>query len=179
MPGAVAAIEGEVVAWAADPVAEHHVAPPHLPGDRRGIGIEQQFVWVEAMPGGGIVRPMHAIAIELVGPHLRQIAVPYLVGVIGEFDARLLVLPGPVEQAQLDLFGMGREQREIDALAVPRRAERIRQPGPHLGGWHQNVLVARLRRMGGAMRNPSLFRPVGSRWVALRSTHPTDIAAVT
>ena len=136
MPGAVPPVEGEVLARAADPVAVDHVVPPQLPGQRLGVGVEQQFVRVEAMSGGRVIRPVHAIAVELVGPRLRQIAVPHLVRVFRKRDARLLGLPGPVEQAQLDFFGMRREQREIDALAVPARAERIRQPGPHLRRGH-------------------------------------------
>ena len=73
---------------------------------------------------------------------------PHLVGVFRQHDARLLVLARALEQAQLDLLGMRREQREIDALAVPGRAERIGLTRPHLAGRHQPVLAARFRRMG-------------------------------
>ena len=63
-----------------------------------------------------VVGSVDPVAVKLAGPRLGQIAVPDLVGVFGQHDARLLVLPAAIEQAQLDLLGMGREQREIDPL---------------------------------------------------------------
>src|SRR5438270_9958679 len=177
--GAVAAVEGEIFARASNPITVDDVAPPHLPRNRFRIGIEQQFVRVEAVPGGGIVRAVDAITVELVRPHFRQIAVPYLVGIFGKFDARLLELTRAVEQAQLDLFGMGREQREIDPLAVPARTERVRLSGPDLCRRHQDASTARLRTMGWMTRNPSPSDRWGARWVSLRSTHPAAPVIVT
>src|SRR5689334_24812128 len=53
---------------------------------------------------------------------------------------------GAIEQAQLDLFGMRRKNREIDPLAVPARPERIWPPRPHLlRPGHQRSLIG-LRR---------------------------------
>ena len=51
LPRAVAAVEGEVFARAADAIAVHDIAPAQLPGQRLGIGVEQQLVGVEAVAG--------------------------------------------------------------------------------------------------------------------------------
>src|SRR5262249_31989820 len=56
---------------------------------------------------------------------------PDLVGEFGQLDALELALAVDVEQAELDLAGMGGEQREIDADAVPGGAERERVPLAH------------------------------------------------
>ncbi|MNW13164.1 hypothetical protein D3C71_2110330 [compost metagenome] len=46
-----------------------------------------------------------------------------LVSVFGQFDALEFLFAGGVEQAQLDLGGVGREQGEVDAQAIPVGAE--------------------------------------------------------
>ena len=51
---------------------------------------------------------------------------PDFVGIFGQIEALDFVLAGLVEDAELDLGGVRREQREIDAEAVPCRAERKR-----------------------------------------------------
>ena len=38
-------------------------------------------------------------------------------------------LPLRIEQAELDLLGVGREQREVHAASVPGRPKRMGQPG--------------------------------------------------
>jgi len=42
--------------------------------------------------------------------------------------------PAFIEQAQLDFLGVRREEREVDALAVPGRAERRRLAEIDAGG---------------------------------------------
>src|SRR5204863_152687 len=80
------------------------------------VGVEQQFVGVEPVAGSGFVGAVNPIAVELAGARLGQIAVPHLIGVFRQRDARLFVLSRAVEEAQLDPIGMRREQREIDPL---------------------------------------------------------------
>ena len=92
-----------------------------------GIGIEQQLVGVEPMPLGGLVRPMDAIAIDLARPDVSDPAVEDLVGVFGKLDALQLGGAVGVEETDLDLGGIGREQREVHALPVPVGATGMRQ----------------------------------------------------
>src|SRR5690606_26948935 len=66
--------------------------------------------------------------------HIVEIAVPDLVGVFRQGDALQLPAAGPVEEAQLDLLGMRREEGEIHSRSVPGRPERIGEPpaeAPH------------------------------------------------
>ena len=63
-------------------------------------------------------------------PGLGQVAVPDLVGVFLEFDALDFVTPAGIEQAQFHPGRVFREQREVDAFAVPGRAARIRISRP-------------------------------------------------
>ena len=51
---------------------------------------------------------------------------PDLVGALAQRDALQLAPAARVEEAQLDLLGVLGEQREVDALAVPVRAARVR-----------------------------------------------------
>ena len=94
------------------------------PAWRAGIGVEQQLVGIEAVAQVRLVRPVDAIAIQGARPHLGQVAVEDLVGVFGQLDPRDLLVAGAVEEADLDLGGVGGEEREIGALAVPARPAR-------------------------------------------------------
>ena len=98
-----------------------------------------------------VLRPvgtMHAIAVQQIGPRVRQIGVPDLVGVFGQPDARHLVVAGGIEEAEIDRLGILREQREIDALAVPGGAQRIGPPRPDIGAqlhhppWRSGVRIS-------------------------------------
>ena len=132
-PGAVAAVEGEVGARAADPVAVERVVPAQLAGERPGVGVEQQLVRVEAVPGLGRVGAMGAQAVELAGAQVGEVAVPDLVGELRQRDAVGLAPALGVEQAELDPAGVGGEDRDVDAGAVPGGAERERQAGGDAG----------------------------------------------
>ena len=118
---AVALVEGTVVA-AFHVIAVYGRIPCQRTRMRACIGIEQQLVRIEAVAVGGIVRPVNAIAVEGAGADARDVAVKHLVGVFGQFDAGLALA---VEQADLDLGGIGREQRKIGTLTAPVCAERI------------------------------------------------------
>src|SRR5690606_16180669 len=95
-----------------------------------GIRIEHQLVRIEAQPEHGLVRPVHAVAVDLPRACLRQVAMPDLVGALVEDDSPGFVAAFGVEQAELDLQCVAGEECEIDALAVPGRAQRIRPARP-------------------------------------------------
>ena len=66
-----------------------------------------------------LVGAIDAITVDLPGMGVRQIAVEGLVGVLGQLDTLQLDLACGIEQAQLDLGGIGREQGKVDAQAIP------------------------------------------------------------
>ena len=80
---------------------------------------EQQLVGVEAVPALGRIRPVDAIAIELPGRDVVEIAVPDVLVALGQFDPLELAATLAVEQAKLDLLRIGREQRKVGAPSVP------------------------------------------------------------
>jgi len=69
---------------------------------------------------------VNSVAVQLPWRNVRQISVPYLVGVLRQCDASgfLLSIHG-VEQTQFDFGGIFGEQRKVYARAIPRSAERI------------------------------------------------------
>ncbi len=99
------------------------VAPDQPAGEPLGIGIQQQLVRIEAVALFGRIGPVDAIAVELSGRDVVEIAMPDVLGTLRHFDALELAATLTVEQAQLDLLGIGREQREIGAASVPAGAE--------------------------------------------------------
>jgi hypothetical protein len=129
-PGTVAAVEAKVLAHAPDPVAEMGVGPFQRPDQCPGVGVDQQLVRVEAVPLFRPVRAVDPIAVKLARTDIGQIDMPDLVGVFGQDDAVGFALAVGVEQAQLDLFGMGRKQREIDPEAIPGGPQRMRPSRP-------------------------------------------------
>ncbi|MCY1418087.1 hypothetical protein D9M71_336340 [compost metagenome] len=108
--GAVAFVEAEVGVLRADHVAEQRFRPAQPAHQLLGVGIDQQLVGVEAVSGVGLVGAVHPVAVDLSRMGVGQVAVPDLVGVFGQVDALQFGLAGGVEQAQLDLGGVGREQ---------------------------------------------------------------------
>ncbi len=121
---AVALVERQIGVRRAERVAEQRRVPLQLADDLAGVGIEQQLVGVEAVAFGRRVRAMHAVAIDLARPRIGQITVPDLIGVFRQLDALDLAATATLEQAQLDLGGVCRKQREIDAEPIPGGAER-------------------------------------------------------
>ena len=102
-------------------IAEQLGCPGNLTHDRAGVGIEQQFVGVEAVAIGRFVGAMHAIAIDGAGPRLRQETVPDFVGVFRQVDPAELGLTRVVEQAQFDPRCVGGEKGEVHTQAGPGR----------------------------------------------------------
>ena len=108
-------------------VAEQRGIPLQLADDLLGVRVEQQLVGIEAVAGRRFVGAVDAEAIDRARPRIRQIAVPDFVGVFRQHDTFGLALARGVEQAEFDFGALRREQREIDAEAVPGRAERVGQ----------------------------------------------------
>ena len=121
---AVAFVETEVGVGVADGVAEQRLGPFQLADQLFGVGVDQQFVGVEAMAVGRVVRAVHAVAVDQPRMGVGQVAVVDLVGVFRQFDAFEFHFAGVVENAQFDPGGVGGEQREIDPQAIPGRTER-------------------------------------------------------
>src|SRR5262249_48988760 len=89
--------------------------------------IEDHLVGIEPMAGAGIVRTVHAIAVQLAGSDVRQVAVPHHVGVLRQRDALTRGRGrGRVEEAELYARRVCREDREVDAETCPGRTKRVR-----------------------------------------------------
>ena len=121
--GAVAGVEGQVCARAAHLVAHQGIRPAQPPLQRAGIGIDQQLVGVEAVPGLGLIGAMGAKAIKRARHQARHALMPDVAVALAERQARGFLAPVGREQAQIDPFGMGRKDREIHAIPV--------ETGPH------------------------------------------------
>ena len=154
----VALVEGEVVTRL-HLVAEHGRIPGQVADVDAGVGVEQQLVRIEAVTLLRLVGPVDAEAVELSGLHVREIAVEHLIGIFGKLDPVRLLGAGRVEEAQLDLGGVGREQGEIGAPTVPERSARMRGAFERLPGIDRLVHVASL---GSVERLPwlSFRRPI-------------------
>src|SRR3954454_19329517 len=112
-------------------VSEERRVPLQLPEDLLCVGIEKKLVRVEAVAGARIEWPVHTVAIELARPAVGQVPMPDFIREFRKLDAFELLTAALVEQTELDLGGVRREQREVHAEAVPRRAERERKPLAH------------------------------------------------
>ena len=128
---AVPLVEGEVV-HRLHLIAEDRGVPFELAGMGAGIGVQHQLVGIEAVPRVRLVGAMDAVAIEGAWPDLGQVPVEDLISVFGQFEARDLLVARAVEEAYLHAGGVGGEEREIGALAIPARPERERRAFPDL-----------------------------------------------
>src|SRR4029077_9072377 len=138
------------------------VVLPHLVAEDRGIplqladvgarvGVEQQLVRVEPVSLLGLVRSMDAEAVDGPRTDVAHIAVPDLVAVFRQLDARGRSLAAGIEQTALHLGGVRREQREVDPFAVPGRPLGVRQTFLYrgelkFGRVHIEQTIARKRR---------------------------------
>ena len=113
---------------------------------------------IEAVAVLGLVGPVHAIAVELAGRDVVQIAVPDVFGALGQFDALELAAALAVEQAQLDLLRIGREQRKIGAPAVPGCTE-AGEDVPADNRMRQLSGTRKMAASGGMVRLSSGTRP--------------------
>ena len=126
---AVAFVERGVVGAGAE--AEERLVPADPAADHLRIGIQHELVGVEPIAEVRRKRAVHPIPIQLAGMDVRQVAVPDHVGLLGQRDGERFDLGvHRVEEAQLHPRGMFREDREIDAHAVPCRTKRIRSARP-------------------------------------------------
>src|SRR6266498_977431 len=76
------------------------------------------------MAGSGLVRSLHAIAIELAWGEARDVTVPNFVCVFGKRNPPRLAAIRRIEQAKLHARRIGREEREVHAPTVRGRAKR-------------------------------------------------------
>ena len=72
---------------------------------------------------------MDAIAVELPGAQLGQIPMPDVIGALAQHNPLDLTPAVRVEQTEFDLAGVFREQGEVDAVAIPGGAKRLRVSG--------------------------------------------------
>jgi len=85
---------------------EVFAAPVEVAHNFTGIGVQQQFTVVKAMPVVGSPRAMRAQAVHQAGLRAWQVTVPDINGMARERQARQFVLAVGVEQAQLHGFGV-------------------------------------------------------------------------
>ena len=140
---------------------EVRVAPVETADDLPRPGIQQHLVRVEAVAA---VRPPGAIcakAVDQPGPGTGQVAVPDVVGLHRQRHAQCFDGAAVVEHAQLDRRRVGREDREVDALAVERGAHRPRLAGlqrAHLAV-HQGLRSKNTVASGGTVIEIECARP--------------------
>src|SRR5437763_11937920 len=108
------------------------VAPDQPPGEPLGVRIEQELVGIEAVAVLGLIRAVNAVAIELPGRNVIEVAVPDVLAALGKFDALELAPALAVEQAKLDLLRVGGEQRKVGASAVPACTEALEGLGRYM-----------------------------------------------
>ena len=177
-PRAVAPVEREVRPRMADAIAVERVVPAQLALKRPRVGVEQQLVRVEPVPGLGRVRPVRAEPVELPRPQVGKVAVPDLVGELRQRDPVGLLPPGRIEQAELDAGRIRGEDRDVDPRSVPGGAEWKRQTcrDPVACG-HQHTSLAGIGRSPSAIiaRNAGSAQPFPrgtSRWRTFRPQRP-------
>ena len=123
--GIVAPVEAFVYNGSGEAVRGIVVRRPGKPADHfTRVGIEQQAVRVEAVSLFRRMWPMYAIGVAHSRAGAGEVAMPHL---IAAFAQGQHAHPHAVKKAQLDCFGVRREKREVDSVAVPTGAE---WPGP-------------------------------------------------
>jgi hypothetical protein len=108
-----------------DAIAEECIRPSELADELSRVGVEQQFVRIEAM---AVLRLIGAVCPERVDGarvSVGQVAVPYLVGAFGQCVAFEFLSACRLEQAQLYSLRVRGEDREVHAQAVPARTQGV------------------------------------------------------
>ena len=82
-----------------------------------------------------LVRPVDAIAVHGTGAEPLHVAMPDFVAEFGKRDPLHLGLSGGVEEAELDLRGMGGEEAEVHPASVPRGTLRVGRACTDLPGY--------------------------------------------
>src|SRR6516225_2201465 len=95
-----------------------------------------------------LIGAVNAVAIDLSRRNVVEIAVPDILAALRQLDALQLASAQIVEQAQLDLGGVGGEQGEIGTPAVPACTEARMASG---GQSHRSVF--RYQEDGGQRRD--------------------------
>ena len=108
-------------------ITEQGGMPFGVAGDGTRVGVEQQFVVVEAVAFVGAVGAVGAVAVALAGADAGQVAVPDMAGAFGQVDQQMFVAC-VIEQAQRHAGGMTREDGEIHAVFGWGRPEWIGSP---------------------------------------------------
>ena len=142
--GAVAAVDGQILAPRSDAIAETGIVPANIADERLGVGVDQQLVRIEAMAARRVIGTVHAVAVKLTGPDIRQVAVPDLMGLFRQIDTLGFAPALRVEQAELDAGRVGGKQRKVDAFSVPCRPQRIGQAGENAHA-HRCAPVIRMK----------------------------------
>jgi hypothetical protein len=128
-------------------VGVQRVRGRHRPVEGLGVGIEQELRRIAPRPRAGVEGPVDAVAVPLSRSDAREVDVPHVGVDLGHLDS-LLSAP-VVEQAQLDAFGDGGEQREVRPRSVEGRAERGggSRPGLHATSFPRPALVRGIARV--------------------------------
>src|SRR5262245_5741054 len=123
----IAAVEREIAARAAGAISEMRIAPDQPPGELLGVRIDQELVRIEAKAALRLMGAVHAVPVKLARANVVEIAVPDVLAALRQGDALALTPALAVEQAELDLAGIGRKQRKIRPPAIPGGAEGVRR----------------------------------------------------
>src|SRR6185437_8562172 len=83
----VATVEAKVLARTAGAIGKTRVAPDQPSRQPLGIAIEHELVAVEAMAMLRLIGAVHAIAVELSGRDVVEVAVPNVLAALGQLDA--------------------------------------------------------------------------------------------
>ena len=143
------------------------VAPAHRADDAASVGIEQQFVRIEAISLFGPIRAMRAVAVQQARSRFGQIAVPHHVGAFGERKVLQLAAAARVEDDEVDTGCIRRVQREVHAAAVPGRAERIRTAWPD-DAWNCHAVLSGPGAGGPQCVISPIDRASGASWCRVR-----------
>jgi hypothetical protein len=120
--GVVTTVEGKILVAVTNLVTEMGIAPAHLADDILGVGLDEQFVAVEAVAARRVVGTIHPVAVEQAGARLGQVAVPDQIGLLAQLDTLHFAAPVGIEKTQFDAFGVFGKEGEVDAFAVPGSA---------------------------------------------------------
>ena len=114
---AVAFREPQILIRLLPGVAENFLAEAHVAVDGLGVGVDEQFVRIEAVTLLGCEGTVDPKAVTLAGSELRDIAMPDAFIDFREFQPGFMIVG--VEEAKFDPRGVFRKQSEIDALTIP------------------------------------------------------------
>ena len=144
-------------------VPEDRRAPVGLAGEGPRVRVHHQLVGVEAVAFLRGPRPVHPEAVQRPGAQAGQVSVEDVIGLIPQREPGDLLrgLLG-VEEAQLHRGGVVGGEREIDALAIARRSQRVRNSRPNVEAGHHG-------RHNNLSPSPQLGRGVSPRCVTQRS----------